>query len=175
MWPQQFLFTFCPQNRFVPYTDVRTDNSVLLNGGMGAARLLVTLYCCVTWLYTGTSQSITAEQFRLLVESRVRALALISDNAYTDITGEWAWFTIQHVIITLQRRDISRAPMETSYMIHVMRRSDRLTSHILTGLWRRCRCLPVAYTSEDSWLAMHNSLQWLMIISNWRLGSHMIQ
>ena len=67
------------------------DNSVSFNGRMGAAaKLFVTLYCCITWLHAGISQSITAEQFRLLVESRVRALGLVANDAYINITGEWA-------------------------------------------------------------------------------------
>ena len=47
------------------------------------------LLICVLYLVwlptTGTSQQITAEQFQLLVEERVRYLAQSADDAYLDI------------------------------------------------------------------------------------------
>ena len=45
------------------------------------------LLICVLWLPAGITQSISAEQFRLLVEERVKTLSIVADNAYFNITG----------------------------------------------------------------------------------------
>ena len=46
--------------------------------------LICALY--IVWLPTGgITQQITAEQFQLLVEERVKNLALTADNAYVNI------------------------------------------------------------------------------------------
>ena len=47
--------------------------------------LICVLY--VTGLPVGITQSISADQFRLLVEERVKNLSLVADNAYLNITG----------------------------------------------------------------------------------------